>query len=358
MLKITPGTNSYWGSQLTLDATPQSGGLLYLIASLSDGSGEGPGKFLIRDSESKSTFLMDKDGHTGINNLDPSHSLDITGDINFSGSLLKNGNPYGGDYNALENRPDLSTYATKNMGNLNITNLANPVNAQDAATKAYVDALKETIYDEMLDAGMNGILKDIDGNIYKTIKIGSQVWMAENLKNTHFSNGDEIPTTNPPTKEIWGESPATYQWIYIYGGEEYNLKTYGRLYTWFTVADTRGLCPSGWHVPSKVEWTELINYLGGITVAGGKLKETGIIHWSDPNTGATNESGFTALPGGHRYYTGSIAFTEINEEGFWWTSTENYIDAGDCIRIYSGSESSDLDNYYKWAGMSVRCLKD
>ena len=134
-----------------------------------------------------------------------------------------------------------------------------------------------------------GTVTDIDGNIYKTIKIGNQWWMAENLKTVHFSDGMAAAS-------------------YIYNNDETNL-IFGRLYTWRTVVngttDThnnpstiQGIAPIGWHIPSKAEWEELINYLGGVDVAGGKLKKEGETHWKNPNTGATNQSLFSALPGG------------------------------------------------------------
>src|SRR4029078_12512714 len=131
---------------------------------------------------------------------------------------------------------------------------------------------------------------DIDGNVYHTVTIGTQVWMVENLKTTKYRNGDLIGTTIPATLDISSESTPKYQWAYK--GEESNVATYGRLYTWYAVADSRNVCPTGWHVPSDAEWTTLTTYLGGESVAGGKLKENGTVHWESPNTGATNESGF------------------------------------------------------------------
>jgi uncharacterized protein (TIGR02145 family) len=141
-------------------------------------------------------------------------------------------------------------------------------------------------------------VKDIDGNVYKTVTIGTQVWMGENLKTTKYRNGDLIRTTIPATKGIESEPTAKYQWAY--DGNESNVATYGRLYTWYAVTDKRNVCPTGWHVPTDIEWTTLTTYLGGVRVAGGKLKETGTTHWQYPNTGATNETGFTALPSGYR----------------------------------------------------------
>jgi uncharacterized protein (TIGR02145 family) len=145
-----------------------------------------------------------------------------------------------------------------------------------------------------------------------------------------------------------------YQWTY--DGKESNVALYGRLYTWYTVTDSRGVCPTGWHVPTDEEWITLTTYLGGEAVAGGKLKETGTNHWISPNTGATNETGFTALPGGYRQYYGT--FYAIGYGGIWWSVTDStalkalyrYVD-------YNTSSTFRLD-YPKHCGLSVRCVKD
>jgi len=193
--------------------------------------------------------------------------------------------------------------ALGNIVNAQLKNVTYPTDEQDAATKAYVDELKEIIYDELLDAGMNGVVKDVDGNSYKTIKIGNQIWMAENLKTTHYANGDAIPD-GTGAGDISGETDPKYWFAYV--DDLNNVTTYGRLYTWYTVIDSRNVCPDGWHVPTDTEWTTLTDYLGGTSVAGGKLKETGTTHWTTPNTGATNETGFTALPGGYRSNNGAF----------------------------------------------------
>ncbi len=196
-------------------------------------------------------------------------------------------------------------------------------------------------------------VSDFDGNTYKTIKIGNQVWMAENLKVTHFRNGDEIPTTIPPDLNVAIETSPTYQWAY--DGDEFNSEIYGRLYTWYTVDDNRGLCPFGWHVATDEDWSELSDFLGGKYIAGGKLKETGTEHWDDPNEGATNESGFTARPGGVRLFSG--IFGSIGKISVWWTATEkdiNYAIGHACYHFNSNIWSGHED---KKNGFSVRCIK-
>jgi uncharacterized protein (TIGR02145 family) len=194
-------------------------------------------------------------------------------------------------------------------------------------------------------------VNDIEGNAYNSVKIGNQIWITTNLKATKYSNGDLIGTT---TTDITNESTPRYQWAY--GNNESNVDTYGRLYTWYTATDSRNVCPSGWHVPSDPEWTILTDFLDGRNSAGGKLKEAGITHWRLPNTGATNETGFTALPGGYRYSTG--IFADIGEYGFWWSSTaSSSFNAWDLHTGWSGGGMGS-NEYNKTIGYSIRCLKN
>jgi uncharacterized protein (TIGR02145 family) len=195
---------------------------------------------------------------------------------------------------------------------------------------------------------------DKDGNVYKSVTIGTQVWMAENLKTTKYLNGDPIGTTIPASLNISAESTPEYQWPS--GGNESNVGTYGRLYTWYAITDSRKICPTGWHVPIDEEFATLTTYLQGDTIAGKKLKETGTTHWTSPNTGATNESGFTALPGGYRGDDGGYHYVEYT--GYWWSATGS--DASDAWfrgLYYNGGYDHDLSNNKK-VGFSVRCIKD
>jgi uncharacterized protein (TIGR02145 family) len=204
-----------------------------------------------------------------------------------------------------------------------------------------------------LDEG-DYIIDSRDNERYKTIKIGTQVWMAENLKTTKYRNGDIIGTTSSATLNISGESTPKYQWAY--DGKENKVAIYGRLYTWYAITDSRNVCPTGWHVPSDAEWTTLTTYLGGVSVAGEKLKETRTTHWQSPNTGATNETGFTALPSGYRSHNGTYAV--VGYYGSWWSSSE-YSTASAFLRVMgydNGSVARSSDN--RWSGFSVRCLKD
>jgi uncharacterized protein (TIGR02145 family) len=198
-------------------------------------------------------------------------------------------------------------------------------------------------------------IKDADGNVYTSVTIGTQVWMAENLKTTRYRNGDLIGTTTPATLDISAEATPKYQWAY--DGDEGNAAIYGRLYTWYAATDTRNVCPVGWHVPDDAEWTTLVTFLGDVTVAGGKLKETGITHWATPNTGATNESGFTALPGGYRYGDGTFVYIGII--GNWWNSTEYSTTIGYYQYMSYGSSFVTRSSFDKQQVVcSVRCLRD
>jgi uncharacterized protein (TIGR02145 family) len=194
---------------------------------------------------------------------------------------------------------------------------------------------------------------DFDGNIYETVVIGTQEWMAENLKVTHYRNGEPISNITDATQ--WGNlSTGAYCW---YNNDEAAFKNiYGALYDYYSVVDSRNLCPAGWHIPSDAEWSTLTNYLGGESVAGGKLKETGTIHWQSPNTAATNESGFTGLPGGYRNDNGK--FNSLGYLGLWWSYSKN--DANGAWYRYLNYVNGDVDRngnsmYY---GFSVRCVRD
>ncbi len=196
-----------------------------------------------------------------------------------------------------------------------------------------------------------GSMTDIDGNTYKTVTIGTQTWMAENLKVTKYNDGAAIPNVTDAT--AWSE--LTTGALCDYENTPSNSETYGKLYNWYAV-NTGKLCPTGWHVPSDAEWTELTDYLGGTSVAGGKLKETGTTHWASPNTGATNETGFTALPGGYRDFSG--AFDGIGVHGYWWSATEGSTSYA-WSRFMLNDDSSVYRNYFsKEVGFSVRCVRD
>ena len=198
-----------------------------------------------------------------------------------------------------------------------------------------------------------GTVSDIDGNVYQTVKIGDQWWMAENLKVTHYRNGDAIPNVTDSTEWLTLITGAYCE----YDNSSANVETYGRLYNWYAVTDGRNIAPEGWHVPMDDEWQILVDYLGGSSVAGGKMKETGTEHWNSPNTGATNESGFTALPGGYRSYDYGY-YSGVGGSGAFWSSTEGG-SGGAWARLlhYYGSVVYRA-SYGEQAGFSVRCVRD
>jgi len=196
-------------------------------------------------------------------------------------------------------------------------------------------------------------LTDIDGNVYKTVTIGSQTWMAENLKTTHYQNGDSIQTGIDNV--TWGKLKSG---AYCnYENKESNGTIYGHLYNWYAAQDSRNIAPKGWHLPTEDEWKILTDYLGGEIVAGSKLKETGITYWLNPNIGATNESRFSALPGGARYKDG--VYREINWNSNFWTST-TYENFGRKSLINLSYDKSNIFNTDrpKETGSSIRCIKD
>jgi len=200
------------------------------------------------------------------------------------------------------------------------------------------------------------IARDIDGNTYKTVKIGNQCWTQSNLKVSKYRNGDNIPTGL--SNSAWANTTSgAYA---IYDNKRVNDGLYGKLYNHYAVTDSRGLCPTGWHVPSDAEWTTLENQLGGSSVAGGALKSTATYptsgDWNSPNTGATNSSGFTALPGGLRYGNGD--FYGMASIGYWWSSS---VSSGSFawfrVLLYNTSDIG-RGNYYRSNGISVRCCRD
>jgi uncharacterized protein (TIGR02145 family) len=189
-------------------------------------------------------------------------------------------------------------------------------------------------------------------NKCKEIQIGSQLWMCKNLNVDHYRNGDSIPEVRDSVEWI---NLKTGAWCY-YNNDPALGEIYGKLYNWYAVNDPRGLAPEGYHVPSDSEWIQLTHYLGSDSIAGGKLKETGIIHWKKPNYGATNSSSFSALPGGCRDDSGPFGI--IGYFGYWWSSTE-YGTASAWSRYlgydYAGITRSSNNKEFAF---SVRCVKD
>jgi uncharacterized protein (TIGR02145 family) len=201
-------------------------------------------------------------------------------------------------------------------------------------------------------------VKDIDGNVYKTVTIGTQTWMTENLKTTKFNDGTEIPLANLEANEwanhtVSGSTTPAYCWLYD-SASVYKSR-FGAFYNGFTIIKGN-LCPAGWHVPSDQDWTVLTTYLGGENIAGGKLKEAGTTNWNEPNNGSTNETGFTARAGGSISDNGSNWY--IKSYSFWWSSSinnEKYLWTRDINFNVSSINRSYADMQ---VGNSVRCVSD
>ena len=231
------------------------------------------------------------------------------------------------------------------------------VNTEVDSVIFYKPTIEETTSGTFIDSR--------DGNEYNWVQIGDQVWMAENLaylpRVNRVADGSE-------------DAAGSYYYVYGYNGTNVadakataNYKTYGVLYNWTAAMNgeassttnpsgIQGVCPAGWHLPSDAEWTELTDYLGGRSVAGGKLKETGTTHWASPNTGATNETGFTALPGGYRLSNGP--FGNIGSGGYWWSATEGSAASAWHRGMSYGGGSVGSCGYNKEVGFSVRCVRD
>lgn len=204
-----------------------------------------------------------------------------------------------------------------------------------------------------LITGFSQTVTDVDGNTYNTVSIGNQIWLTENLKTTKFNNQDPIPLITDNT--LWStQTEAAYC---SYQNDNLLANVYGNLYNWHVLNDIRNVCPSGYHVPSILDWEALIDFLGGAAVAGGKLKEAGLAHWIDPNTGATNSSGFTLLPSGWRAHNNGF-YENLTYMAYQWSSTS--IDALNASIMLVGfdSESCLTSESHKLTGLPIRCLKE
>ena len=246
-------------------------------------------------------------------------------------------------------------------GTNRIQDVAEPTSEKDAANKAYVDKLLRKI--RILES-MSGIdtTKDSEGNVYRTVKIGNQTWMAENLKATTYSDGSEITGRYWYETDINGDGQTNSEDSTIY------VDTYGFLYSWSAAMNgasssnsnpsgVQGACPDGWHIPSRDEWLELADTLGGTSVTGGKIKEAGYEHWESPNTGATNETGFTALPNGVRLENGF--FYQLNTMAFFKSSTELSSTEAYYTRIQHDLERlQTILSSEKVEAHGIRCVKD
>lgn len=216
------------------------------------------------------------------------------------------------------------------------------------------------LYNGMSSANFNpdityGTIVDIDGNTYRTVTIGNQEWMAENLRTTRYRNGEPIAlvTSNSEWAALTSAAYSSYE-----NQEDIDaLATNGLLYNWFAVSDNQNIAPEGWHVATQSDWETLIDHLGSAAIAGGKMKESGNSHWNSPNSGAVNSSGLTALPSGRREFVDG-SFINSGYNGFWWTSSAYNPDYSWYYQLNYDTENIIAANFHKQYGFSVRCVKD
>lgn len=233
-----------------------------------------------------------------------------------------------------------------------ISNLTNLNRATTYYFRAYATNKNGTNYGNQFTFKTLGLI-DIDGNVYSTIKIGSQEWMMENLRVKKLNDGTVIRYIDD---DDWDEFSGVFKICCAYNEDSaMYAKTYGLLYDW-DVANSTNLAPPGWHVPSQTDWTTLITFLGGSSIAGGKLKETGFTHWISPNSSATNSSGFTGLPSGRTNTTG--IFANLGYIGYWWTSTQSSATKAYTVSLSNEFSNSFNDTYEKDYGFAIRCVKN
>jgi uncharacterized protein (TIGR02145 family) len=220
--------------------------------------------------------------------------------------------------------------------------------------RAFAVTEDDTIYSDqnVFYTHRNDAVRDYDGNYYNHVEIGSQTWLAEDLKVTHLTDGTPISRITDNSEWVHSATPA---WCWYANDSVMYSFPRGKLYNWFAVG-TGKLCPEGWHVPSDNEWLTLQNYLGGDTIAGGKLKTTGTLFWRSPNIGATNETGFSAIPGGYRDGSGMFSYVTMFDR--WWSNDEYSSGAGNSYYVYHFQKKLYYAPLLKQFGNSVRCIKD
>jgi uncharacterized protein (TIGR02145 family) len=298
---------------------------------------------------------------TPVTNVNGLISIEIGGNSEFDSIRWERGpyfiqteiDPEGGTSYSITGVSQLLSvpYALHAKSAESITNLPEPTNPKAPVTKEYLDKILKKA--GILPENYSGTITGIDGSVYKTVTIGSQTWMAENLRTTKLNDqtGISLVTDN----SAWEKSTTpAYCWYDNAEVNSYKASTYGALYNWYAVS-TGNICPIGWHVPTRDEWSALMEYLGGYETAVNKLKETGTTHWLSANNNATNETGFSALPGGFRLGDGS--FADIGYIGYWWSATDFY--KTHYAFRWSVYESNMMgSNLSKTTGRSVRCVKD
>lgn len=237
-----------------------------------------------------------------------------------------------------------------------VSNISGLTKGTKYHVRAYATNNAGTGYGNIIEftsaGGGNLTISDIEGNVYPIVTIGTQVWMAKNLATTRYNDNFSIPLVSD--NNAW-YNLSTPGFCWYSNSKAMYGDTYGGLYNWYAV-NTGLLCPTGWHIPTEADWTTLVNHLGGVNSSGGALKEPGTSHWTTPNTGATNASGFTALPGGSRFDFG--VFGNNGTYGHFWTATEDdSLNAWNRYLHYTMSSVAQ-SSVLKRNGFSVRCIKD
>ena len=290
-------------------------------------------------------------------------NLTIASDSGSTGTFEVTSNT---DWSVSDDADWLTVSPESGSNNGTITATASSTNHSTSSRSATVTVRATGVSEQTVNVTQNGspfVTVDIDGNNFKTVKIGDQWWMAENLKVTHYRNGDSIP--NVTDNDQW-ENLSSGAYCVIYNDES-NADTYGYLYNWYAVNDIRNIAPEGWHVPTDEDWKELEMYLGMSrseadntewrgTDEGGKMKEAGTAHWKSPNISATNQSGFSALPGTFRYYNGNYQL--IGYYCCFWSSTESSSGRAWSRNLDFNHSGVQRTSYAKLSGLSVRCVRD
>jgi uncharacterized protein (TIGR02145 family) len=287
-------------------------------------------------------------------NLISGSVLDCSGGLVQDGYVLANGQPVFCSEGVFELHTCLDSITLRGVDHTTAM-VSDQVTIQVTADTTVVDDL-------VTCTPLFGTVTDIVGNVYLTVLIGTQEWMAENLRTTRYRNGLNIPNIT----DDFGWSQASIGAWSSFANDPANDATYGKLYNWLAVDYNSNLCPQGWHVPSDDEWNALVGYLDPdynpegftpqSTIAGGKMKATGTLYWTAPNSGATNESGFSGLPGGVRGING--AFVNIGQDAWWWCATEDTPTRSWTRFLYYGGAQVDRASFSKRYGCSVRCVRD
>jgi uncharacterized protein (TIGR02145 family) len=361
MVSFEYGVTTDYGYTISVNQSPLTGDSLINIST--DISGLTAGTtyhFRVKASNSLGTSFGNDFTFTTLGQI-PSVMTLSSSDISISSAIL----------NGFVNANYLSTIVTFEYGtSINYSNsstaIQSPLNGYSGTSvNTIIEGLNSGVTYHFRIRAKNSIgesfsndmifttlIKDIDGNVYHIIHIGNQEWLSENLKTTKYNDNSDIPKVTDAN--VWNFiSTAAYCWYNNDSAK--NKNTNGALYNWNTVKTSK-LCPIGWHVPSDNEWTVLINFLGGESVSGGKLKERDFSHWHNPNYGATDEVGFMALPGGLRFYGGAYEF--LSYGCYWWSSFQSTITGAWGRSIQNSSSSIDRGIFPTFFGLSVRCIRD